>query len=53
MDSNNNARSFLKLIEDYDPIFLEIRMILQPYCGENNFHIVNLFKLLMMTYHGW
>ncbi|KAJ0448800.1 putative transcription factor B3-Domain family [Helianthus annuus] len=24
MDSNNNAHLFLKLIEDYDPIFLEI-----------------------------
>ncbi|KAM0050352.1 putative transcription factor B3-Domain family [Helianthus debilis subsp. tardiflorus] len=76
MDPNNNTNLFLKLIEDYDPIFLvcffsflfsthnnllqlicffvsidtKYRMILQPYCGENNFHTVNLFKLLMMTY---
>ncbi|KAJ0429998.1 hypothetical protein HanHA300_Chr17g0663871 [Helianthus annuus] len=26
------------------------RMIMQPYCGEEKFHMVNVLNLLMMTY---
>ncbi|KAF5801678.1 hypothetical protein HanXRQr2_Chr06g0250881 [Helianthus annuus] len=41
MDPNNNVPWLFKLIEDYDPIFfLKYRMILQPFCGQNNFHMV-------------
>ncbi|KAM0044464.1 hypothetical protein Hdeb2414_s0010g00353601 [Helianthus debilis subsp. tardiflorus] len=30
--------------------FWKYRMILQAYCGEEKFHMVNVLNLLMMTY---
>ncbi|KAJ0788199.1 hypothetical protein HanPI659440_Chr05g0188881 [Helianthus annuus] len=50
MDHENNAPSLLKLIGDYDPIFLEIPYDFATFLWGEQLPYVNVLKLLMMIY---
>ncbi|KAJ0441129.1 hypothetical protein HanIR_Chr16g0794251 [Helianthus annuus] len=50
MDHENNAHSLLKLIGDYDPIFLEIPYDFATLLWGEQLPYVNVLKLLMMIY---
>ncbi|KAJ0789761.1 hypothetical protein HanPI659440_Chr05g0207281 [Helianthus annuus] len=50
MDHENNAPSLLKLIGDYDPIFLEIPYDFATLLWGEQLSYVNVLKLLMMIY---
>ncbi|KAJ0678749.1 hypothetical protein HanOQP8_Chr12g0451411 [Helianthus annuus] len=50
MDHENNAPSLLKLIENYDPIFLEIPYDFATLLWGEQLPYVNVLKLVMMIY---
>ncbi|XP_035833936.1 uncharacterized protein LOC110875140 isoform X4 [Helianthus annuus] len=50
MDHENNAPSLLKLIKNYDPIFLEIPYDFATLLWGEQLPYVNVLKLVMMIY---